>query len=844
MLDGSAATHARSVATRFGQSAEVSTAIPPRSKRAGDVARAQAQTPRARQASASSKRPPPGRRRRRRPAARSRRGTGVAPARGCGRRRAGASSDPSPQSSALSTKIEPGSSFGQVLGRRQLVHHAAVAGGDRLAHALAQRLGVEVHREHEQVLGLLRLRAVHPAAQASPVVERQRDLLGDLALADALQRGHEVVAFEIDAVVVEGLRELRVELGLALRVRRSWRSAARRRSTRRERSFSSCSSSVSLALGRADVELGLRDELPRALEQRGVGLAGLRARRAHGARRRAPPPACPPDRARSTRRAPLRPPCASARRASPVPRRAGALAARPPEARRRSAPSAITIVPASASVSRRARRSSAALMRASAARARPSARAPPSTSRYACTAFATTAAFAGRTPCAGVKHSRQRLHERGIGAAGLEARACGLELRERGLRRGRTRPRSPRTAAGRSGSRTGSRRARTRRCARRAARPRRAPARAPCTRACPSPSRPSSPSPTSPGRCARSRSTVCDGSRFARFSSATPPRRSTFASPQSTTCTSPKAPTMTFAGLRSRWTTPLRVRVGDRLAHRLEDREQAAAVVCAASLRSREQRGERAPLHELHREVRDARRPSARARTRARCPDAGAVRRSAPPRRSAARPSGRFASSLVEHLHRDVAPEIRVVPLQDHAHAAARDLAEELVVAAALRHELRRRPARVDERRRHRAPNPSPEAGSSTASPVRSAIEASTERGDLDSSGKAAFPRGERRLAAQSLAAGGPILCGVARARGDPPQKDRGRQDGERDEEHEQRHRLRAASRARPRPRGSCRSSGRTSRSRRSPRRLAALEHQAEAQDRVACRARYQPTVP
>ena len=45
-------------------------------------------------------------------------------------------------------------------------------------------------------------------------------------------------------------------------------------------------------------------------------------------------------------------------------------------------------------------------------------------------------------------------------------------------------------------------------------------------------------------------------SRSARFSSATPPRCSTFARPQSTTCTSPNAPTITFAGLRSRCSTP------------------------------------------------------------------------------------------------------------------------------------------------------------------------------------------------------------------------------------------------------------------------------------------------
>ena len=61
--------------------------------------------------------------------------------------------------------------------------------------------------------------------------------------------------------------------------------------------------------------------------------------------------------------------------------------------------------------------------------------------------------------------------------------------------------------------------------------------------------------PEEPGPLCTASITVCTGSR-ARFSSATPPRRSTLARPQSTTCTSPKAPTMTFAGLRSRCSTP------------------------------------------------------------------------------------------------------------------------------------------------------------------------------------------------------------------------------------------------------------------------------------------------
>jgi hypothetical protein len=56
------------------------------------------------------------------------------------------------------------------------------------------------------------------AAQSPPVVERQCDLLGDRALADALQCGDDVLALEVDAVVAECLREGGVELGLELHV--------------------------------------------------------------------------------------------------------------------------------------------------------------------------------------------------------------------------------------------------------------------------------------------------------------------------------------------------------------------------------------------------------------------------------------------------------------------------------------------------------------------------------------------------------------------------------------------------------------------------------------------------
>ena len=50
---------------------------------------------------------------------------------------------------------------------------------------------------------------MHAAAQPAPVVQRQRDLLGDRALADAFQGRNEIITLEIDPVVVERLREER-----------------------------------------------------------------------------------------------------------------------------------------------------------------------------------------------------------------------------------------------------------------------------------------------------------------------------------------------------------------------------------------------------------------------------------------------------------------------------------------------------------------------------------------------------------------------------------------------------------------------------------------------------------
>jgi hypothetical protein len=143
-----------------------------------------------------------------------------------------------------------------------------------LAHAHAQRLGVEVHRQHEQVLGLLRLAPCTRRRKPSPVVERERDVLADRALADALHGRHDVLALEVDAVIAEGLRELRVEGALGGVV-------ADRRHLLQPQVLQARAQAVVLdaqlvlARGGARVLLRLGHELARALEQRRVRVAGL-----------------------------------------------------------------------------------------------------------------------------------------------------------------------------------------------------------------------------------------------------------------------------------------------------------------------------------------------------------------------------------------------------------------------------------------------------------------------------------------------------------------------------------------------------------------------------------------
>jgi hypothetical protein len=141
----------------------------------------------------------------------------------------------------------------------------------------------------------------------------------------------------------------------------------------------------------------------------------------------------------------------------------------------------------------------------------------------------------------------------------------------------------------------------------------------------------------------------------------------------------------------------LAVRIGDRLAHRLEYREHAPAVLIrrAALLQERRQR---LPLDQLHREVRPLVGHQAEL---VHGHDAGVLQLAADLRLldEALHDLGALGQLAVEHLHRHVAAEVRVVALEDHAHAAARDLAQQLVVAAPLRHELRRRRAGIDDRR-------------------------------------------------------------------------------------------------------------------------------------------------
>jgi hypothetical protein len=126
-----------------------------------------------------------------------------------------------------------------------------------------------------------------------------------------------------------------------------------------------------------------------------------------------------------------------------------------------------------------------------------------------------------------------------------------------------------------------------------------------------------------------------------------------------------------------------RVRVAHRLADRLEDRDQPLAVR-AGVLALGEQRRQRAPLDELHREEGPLVLHRAELVHRH---DARMLQLAADLRLldEALHDLGPVGEALVEHLDRDVAPEIRVVALQDHAHPAARDLAQELVVAPADR---------------------------------------------------------------------------------------------------------------------------------------------------------------
>src|SRR5262245_36587671 len=112
-----------------------------------------------------------------------------------------------------------------------------------------------------------------------------------------------------------------------------------------------------------------------------------------------------------------------------------------------------------------------------------------------------------------------------------------------------------------------------------------------------------------------------------------------------------------------------------------------------------EQRGERAALHELHREIGPLVREQAELVDGH---DAGMLELAADLRLldEAFQQLRFFRELLAQNLHRDVAAEVAVAALQDDSHAAARDLAEELVAAATLWQSARFGRLRVDLRRR------------------------------------------------------------------------------------------------------------------------------------------------
>ena len=125
------------------------------------------------------------------------------------------------------------------------------------------------------------------------------------------------------------------------------------------------------------------------------------------------------------------------------------------------------------------------------------------------------------------------------------------------------------------------------------------------------------------------------------------------------------------------------VGVGHRLADGLEDGEKAGEVV-RGRLALRQQRRQRPPLHQLHREIGPAVGERAQLVDRH---DAGMLELAADLRFLHEPPHqlGLLLVALEQDLDRQVAAEVRVAALEHRPHPAPRDLAEKLVAVATLR---------------------------------------------------------------------------------------------------------------------------------------------------------------
>ncbi len=135
---------------------------------------------------------------------------------------------------------------------------------------------------------------------------------------------------------------------------------------------------------------------------------------------------------------------------------------------------------------------------------------------------------------------------------------------------------------------------------------------------------------------------------------------------------------MTLLGLRSRCTTPRGVRVSDGLADRFEDRKKASPVLRRAGTSLKERR-QGLPLDQLHREERALISEAAQfvnrddARVLKLPADLGLLDEPAD--------QGRVVPVLLQqHLDGQVAAEIGIASLEYRSHAAAGNLAQDLIL--------------------------------------------------------------------------------------------------------------------------------------------------------------------